>query len=151
MLNNPGERPASASRSIFALSRSGFTFLEVLVAVAIIAIAFVTLIGSQSQSVSVAGESRFNVDAALLAQQKLAELASADFDDVYSDRGNFEENNPAYWWRTDVRDVAESETGIPGSADLLKLVELTVTLGEEGKQEYVVRSLVMRRPEAAGL
>lgn len=151
MLNNQGKKPMSAERPMSALSPSGFTFLEVLVAVAIIAIAFVTLIGSQSQSVSVAGESRFNVDAALLAQQKLAELASIDFDDLYSDRGNFEENNPAYWWRTDVRDVAESETGIPGSADLLKLVELTVTLGEEGKQEYVVRSLLMRKPEAAGL
>ena len=33
---------------------SGFTLLEVMVAVAVIAIAFVTLIGAQSQSVSIA-------------------------------------------------------------------------------------------------
>lgn len=147
MQDNPRQLLMGVPR-IHALSRSGFTFLEVLVAVAIIAIAFVTLIGSQSQSVSVAGESRFNVDAALLAQQKLAELASADFDDIFSETGNFEENNPAYWWKTDVRNVSEGETGIPGSADLLKLVELTITLGERGKREYVVRSLVMRKPEA---
>ena len=130
-----------------ALSRSGFTFLEVLVAVAIIAIAFVTLIGSQSQSVSVAGDSRFNVDAALLAQQKLAELASADFDEISSETGNFEENYSTYWWKTDVRDISEDETGIPGAGDLLKMVELTITLGEEGTREYVIRSIVMRRPE----
>ncbi|HHO49072.1 MAG TPA: prepilin-type N-terminal cleavage/methylation domain-containing protein [Desulfobacteraceae bacterium] len=139
----PGTRPA-----LPALNRSGFTFLEVLVAVAIIAIAFVTLIGSQSQSVSVAGDSRFNVDAALLAQQKLTELAMADFDDIYSQTGNFEEINPAYWWRTEVRNVYDDETGIPGTGELLKLVELTITMGEEGRRAYVVRSLVMRKPEA---
>ncbi|MDY0350868.1 MAG: prepilin-type N-terminal cleavage/methylation domain-containing protein [Desulfobulbaceae bacterium] len=147
MRDNEGR--ATVTRPILpALNSSGFTFLEVLVAVAIIAIAFVTLIGSQSQSVSVAGDSRFNVDAALLAQQKLAELAMADFDDVYSETGNFEETNPAYWWRTEVRDVYDDETGIPGSGELLKLVELTITLSEEGRQAYVVRTLVMRKPEA---
>ena len=129
-------------------SRSGFTFLEVLVAVAIIAIAFVTLIASQSQSVSVADESRFNVDAALLAQQKLTELASAEFDEIVSGAGNFEETHPAYWWKTEIRNLSEDETGIPVAGDLLKLVELTITLGEEGKREYMVRSLVMRRLEA---
>lgn len=130
-----------------ALSRSGFTFLEVLVAVAIIAIAFVTLIASQSQSVSVADESRFNVDAALLAQQRLTELASAGFDEVVSGAGSFEEAYSGYRWETEVRNLSEDETGIPGAGDLLKLVELTITLGEEGRQEYVVRSLVMRRLE----
>lgn len=147
MPDNPEQFPMQGP-PIHSLSRSGFTFLEVLVAVAIIAIAFVTLIGSQSQSVSVAGDSRFNVDASLLAQQKLAELASAGFDEIYSESGNFEETHPAYWWKTDVRNLSEDETGVPGSGDLLKLVELTITLGEEGNRKYVIQSIVMRRPEA---
>lgn len=131
-----------------ACSRSGFTFLEVLVAVAIIAIAFVTLIASQSQNVSVADASRFNVEASLLAQQKLTELASAEFEEILSDTGSFEETNPVYRWETEVRSLSEDETGIPGAGDLLKLVELTIILGEAGKREYAVRSIVMRRPEA---
>ncbi|MHB8790961.1 MAG: type IV pilus modification PilV family protein [Desulfobulbaceae bacterium] len=123
----------------------GFTFLEVMVAVAILAIAFVTLIGSQSQSVSVAGESRFRVMAALLAQQKLAELESMDFEDVSGGEGDFGEEYPSYGWRAEVMDLGEDDTGIKEGDDLLKAVDLTIRQGES--RTYAVRALVMRRPE----
>ena len=126
---------------------SGFTFLEVMVAVMIIAIAFVTLIGSQSQSVTVAGDSRFNVNAALLAQQKLAELEAAPFYEVFSGSGDFGEEHPAYRWQAEVSDLSEGETAIPGANDMLKTIDLTVSLGEEGSQSYTVRSIIMRKTE----
>ena len=47
--------------------RKGFTLLEVLVAMAILAIAMVTLFGAQSQSLSLATEAKFNTNASLLA------------------------------------------------------------------------------------
>ncbi|MHB8808833.1 MAG: type IV pilus modification PilV family protein [Desulfobulbaceae bacterium] len=123
----------------------GFTFLEVMVAVAIIAIAFVTLIGSQSQSVSIAGESRFKVMAALLAQQKLAELESMEFDELNGGEGDFGEEYPSYRWQAEVVELGEGDTGIKGGDDLLKTLDLTI-LQNEGSRSYVVRSLVMRRP-----
>lgn len=123
----------------------GFTFLEVMVAVAIIAIAFVTLIGSQSQSVSIAGESRFKVMAALLAQQKLAELESMDFDELSGGEGDFGEEYPGYRWQAEVVELGEGDTGIKEGDDLLKSLDLTILLNE-GTRSYVVRSLVMRRP-----
>jgi general secretion pathway protein I len=49
----------------------GFTLLEVMVAIALIAIALTAVLGSQSQSVSLAGEARFNTTATLLAQSKI--------------------------------------------------------------------------------
>ena len=123
----------------------GFTFLEVMVAVAVIAIAFVTLIGSQSQSVSIAGESRFKVMAALLAQQKLAELESMEFDELSGGEGDFGEEYPSYRWQAEVVELGESDTGIKKGDDLLKALDLTILLNE-GSRSYAVRSLVMRRP-----
>lgn len=126
----------------------GFTFLEVMVAVMIIAISFVTLIGSQSQSVSVAGDSRFNVNAALLAQQKLAEIEAAPFEEVFSASGDFGEMHSAYRWQSEVTDLSEGDTSIPGANDMLKSVDLVITLGDDGNQSYGVRSIIMRRTAA---
>lgn len=127
------------------IGKRGFTFLEVMVAVAIIAIAFVTLIGSQSQSVSIAGESRFKVMAALLAQQKLTELESMEFDELSGGEGDFGEEYPSYRWQAEVVELGEGDTGIKEGDDLLKAIDLTILLNE-GTRSYVVRSLVMRRP-----
>lgn len=136
--------PRTRSKS----SQRGFTFLEVMVSVAIIAIAFVTLIGSQSQSVSIAGESRFRVMAALLAQQKLTELESMDFEDLSGGEGDFGEEYPSYGWRAEVVDLGEGDTGIKEGDDLLKAVDLTISQGES--RSYAVRVLVMRRAEKKG-
>lgn len=124
---------------------SGFTLLEVMVAVAIIAIAFVTLIGSQSQSVSIAGKTSFAVSSALLAQQKLTEIEMVDFEGVSSDGGDFGENYPGYRWRSEVTDLGEDETGIAESDGMLKSVDLVVTLGGDDGQTYAVRSIIMQK------
>jgi general secretion pathway protein I len=124
---------------------SGFTLLEVMIAVSIIAIAFVTLIGSQSQSVSIAGKTSFAVSSALLAQQKLTEIEAADFADVSSDSGDFGENYPGYRWKSEVADLSEDETGIAKSDGMLKMVDLIVTLGGDDGQAYSVRSVIMQK------
>ena len=50
----------------------GFTLLEVMVAISILAIALVAVFGSQSQSLSLANEAKFNTTAPFLAQSKMA-------------------------------------------------------------------------------
>ena len=127
--------------------QKGFTLLEVMIAVAIIAIAFVTLLGSQSQSVSIAAHTRFAVTAALLAQQKLTEIESTDFADVSSESGDFDENYPGYRWESEVSELSEDEIGIPGSGGMLKTVDLVVTLGGDEGPSYEVRSVIMQKIE----
>ena len=131
-------------------SQSGFTFLEVMIAVAVIAIAFVTLIGSQSQSVSVAADARVNVMASLLAQKKLTELESAAFDELYSEEGDFEESNSDFRWQTEVNTLGSDETGIEGVDNMLKTIDLTITQGEGDRVVYSVRSVVMKKITAEG-
>lgn len=123
----------------------GFTFLEVMIAVAIIAIAFVALIGSQSQSVSVAAGIRSNVTASFLAQQKLADLESADFDTLYSSEGVFEDDFSQFGWKTEINTLTADETGIEGSDNLLKTIDLSITRSGSGEAIYTLRSIVAKK------
>lgn len=127
-------------------NQRGFTLLEVMVAVSIIAIVFVTLLGSQSQSVSIAGQTRFRVTSALLAQQQLTEIEMTDYEQISSDSGDFGENYPGYIWKTEVSDLGEGETGIKGAEGMLKIINLTVSLGENESMSYSVSTVVMKRP-----
>ena len=97
--------------------KNGFTLLEVMIAMAILAITLVVVFQSQSQSISMAGRARFETTAALLAQSKIAEIEAADSENVVSDSGDFGDDFPDYTWQVDV-----TETEI----ELLKKIEVKV-------------------------
>lgn len=124
-------------------SRAGFTLLEVMVSVAIIGIALVTLIGSQSQSISIATISRFETTASLLARQKMTELALAGFDDLQSAEGDFGEDFPEFRWQVEVRDLGEDDTGIKDADELLKVVDLVISSGVDEQNHFAVREIMM--------
>lgn len=109
------------------LSNKGFTLLEVMFAVAIIAIALTTLLGSQSQSVSFANSAKFETMAAFLAQSKMSEITIGAEDSLSSDSGDFGDDYPGYRWETTVSDV--SIEGLGAITDYLKQIDLTVTWG----------------------
>jgi general secretion pathway protein I len=134
---------AEQSRYPGAELEAGFTLLEVMVAVAIIAIAFVSLLSSQSQSISVATLSRFETTASMLAGQKLALLQVARFEEVTSAEGDFEEEFSDFHWQTEVAELSADESGISGSGEMLKVVDLTVSRGDDAAMVYRIRTVVM--------
>ncbi len=97
----------------------GFTLLEVMIAVAIMAIALTTLFGSQSRSLSYATEAHFHIVAPALAAAKLAEIQSG-VRELAGDSGDFSDDFPGYVWQLEVEDarleeieaLAEFEGGI---------------------------------------
>lgn len=105
----------------------GFTLLEVMVAVALLAVALTTLLGSQSQSISYANTAKFETMAALLAQSKMSEIALHDESSLSSDSGNFGEDYPGYTWKASVTDI--SFEGSDEIANYLKQIDLTVSWG----------------------
>jgi len=115
----------------------GFTLLEVMVAMAIIAIALTAVLGSQSQSVSLASEAKFNTTAPLLAQSKIAEIEVAEQDDLAGDSGDFGEDFPGYTWELSVEDIVFEEP--ENVSDLLKKIDLKVSWGEEELYQYRLR------------
>lgn len=84
--------------------QAGFTLLEVMIAVAILAITLTVIYGSQSQSLSLAAEAKFNTRAAFLLQQKLAELESGSIE-LRNDEGDYGDDYPGFRWKIEVDDV----------------------------------------------
>ncbi|MDO9558067.1 MAG: hypothetical protein Q7I89_00080, partial [Syntrophales bacterium] len=76
-----------------------------MIAMAILAIGLVAVFQSQSQSISISGNSRFLTTASLLAQGKMAEIETLDMKDVRTDSGDFGDGFPDYAWRVEVRDT----------------------------------------------
>jgi general secretion pathway protein I len=115
---------------------SGFTLLEVMIAVAIIAIVLVAVFGSQSQSLSLANDAKFSTTAALLAQRKMAEVEMEDSLDVSSASGDFGEDFPEYQWELDI-----SEVPLPGieGLEFLKQVDVAVRWGDKDQFRYALR------------
>ena len=108
-------------------TNKGFTLLEVMIAVALIAIALTTLLVSQSQSVSFANSAKFETMAALLAQSKMSEIAMHGADTQSGDSGDFGDDYPGYAWQATVSDF--SIQGAESVSDYLKQIDLTVTWG----------------------
>lgn len=128
---------------------SGFTLLEVMVAVAVIAIALVTLIGAQSQSVAIATNSKFDAAASLLAQWKVAELNLQDYSDLTSGSGNFGEDFSGFSWTMEVTELSADDTGIKGTDNMLKAVDVTILVDQDATLSYGLRTIVCKKIVAA--
>ncbi len=116
-----------------ASRQRGFTLLEVLIAIAILAISLSAIFGSQAQSLSLAAEAQFNIYAATLAKAKLAEYESGIVP-VENGDGDFGEDFPGYIWKVEVQD-ADLQEVLPALADLeqpLQRIDLTVSRENEG-------------------
>lgn len=101
-----GQRHAAVSATRgHSLSASppdrGFTLLEVMIAVAVLAITLTVLFGNQSQSLSLATEAKFNTQAAFLLEMKLAELEGGLLE-TFDAEGDFGELHPQFRWRMEV-------------------------------------------------
>lgn len=121
---------------------SGFTLLEVMIAVALIAIALVTLIGAQARSVAIATGSQFDAMASMLAQWKLTELSLQDFGQLTGSSGDFGEVYPQFTWKSEVEEVSESDSGIKGSSGMLKAIEVTIQVEGDSARSYTARTVV---------
>ena len=125
----------------------GFTLLEVMIAVSLIAIALVTLIGSQSQSVSFATEARFDTMASLLARQKMTELSLQEYASIHDGEGDFGEEWPGFTWKTKVTELSEEETGIKSARERLKTVDLTVMKDRIADTSFALRTVLVKEAE----
>jgi general secretion pathway protein I len=97
---------------------SGFTLMEVMIAMTILAIALVAIFQSQSQSISMSTDSRFMTTASFLAQSKMVEVEAASTLDNQTKDGDFGPDYPEYTWHLEVGD-----TQLPQ----FKKIDITVT------------------------
>jgi len=114
------------------LTGSGFTLLEVMVAMAIMAIVLVSVYRMHSQTLTMNTAARFYTQAPMLAQSKLAQLEVDSSGITAGDSGDFGDKFPGYTWRISTEEVSSEALG-EIAADL-KRIDLTVVFNSD---EYI--------------
>ena len=119
-----------------AKNRRGFTLLEVMVAVSIIAIVLVSIVRLQGQTISMNETIRFYAIAPLLAQAKLSEITSKPEDFQDSQSGDFGDDYPGYTWTAKIEKLSVE---VVESATLeLKKIDMLVDLNN-GQMKFSLR------------
>jgi general secretion pathway protein I len=111
---------------------SGFTLLEVMVAMAIMAIVLVSVYRMHSQTLTMNTAARFYTQAPMLAQSKLAQLEGDSSGIVAGDSGDFGDKFPGYTWSISTDEVSSEALG-EIAADL-KRIDMRVSFNSD---EYV--------------
>ncbi|MEW9899678.1 type II secretion system minor pseudopilin GspI [Chitinivorax sp. PXF-14] len=110
----------------------GFTLVEVLVALAILAIALAAAMRATSGMIGSAGEMKTRLAAGWVAQNRLAEhLAMRDFPEVGSNTGKADQAGLHFSWREDV-------SGTPNKN--FRRIEIKVFSGEQS--DYASAQLI---------
>ena len=114
------------------LTASGFTLLEVMVAMAIMAIVLVSVYRMHAQTLTMNMAARFYTQAPMLAQSKLAQIEVDSSGITAADSGDFGDKFPGYTWRISSEEVASEALG-EIAADL-KRIDMTVVFNSD---EYI--------------
>lgn len=117
--------------------RHGFTLLEVMVSVAIVAIAFSAVYKLYSQAFAMNQSVSFYTTATLLAQTKLAELSTQPPNDLTDDAGNFEDEFADFGWQITVRAVEAEEVSL--SQQSLREIDIVIT-NEQQRESFTLRT-----------
>jgi general secretion pathway protein I len=118
--------------------QNGFTLLEVMIAISILAIALTVLLGNQSQSLRLAEESRFAFTASLLIKEKLADFQIAE-EELTSTEGDFGDDYPGYFWSVEVETPDfEDYPALAGAEQFIQQIDLKVSTADE-KQTLTIR------------
>ena len=108
---------------------SGFTLLEIMVAVSIIAIVLVSVYKMQAQTISMNHSARFDATAPLLARLKLAEVEIENPGEQTDDSGDFGDEFPGYRWNVVIEDI-DSEV-LENIAENLKQININISLNTD--------------------
>jgi general secretion pathway protein I len=135
-------RVSSIEHRVSSIERraTGFTLLEVMVAMAIMAIVLVSVYRMHAQTLAMNTANRFYTQAPMLAQGKLAQLATGSSEIIAGDSGDLGEKFPGYSWSVAVEEVSSEALG--EVADDLKRIDLTVSYNE---YVYSVRTYRLMR------
>jgi general secretion pathway protein I len=108
---------------------SGFTLLEIMVALSIIAIVLVSVYKMQAQTISMNYAARFYATAPLLAQLKIAEVEIENPGEQTDDSGDFGDEFPGYRWNVIIKDIESEPLG--NIAENLKQINVNISFNTD--------------------
>jgi general secretion pathway protein I len=107
----------------------GFTLMEVMVALAVVAVALTAIYRMHTQTLFMDTRGRFDTMATMLARQKLADIDTGDLGELTGDKGDFGDLHPGYTWQVET-DTATSDL-LKDDGPNLKRITLTVGFGDQ--------------------
>lgn len=115
---------------------SGFSLIEVLVALAILTISLTSVYRLQSITFGMSADARFYTLAPKLAQERLTALESAGLRNAADESGEFGQTYPGYSWSVHIEAV---------ESDLIKsenqhLSRIDVTIEQDDERRYDLRT-----------
>jgi len=116
----------------------GFTLLEVMISVSIIAVVFVSLFRMQSGTIGLATAGNFNNLAPILAKKILSQV-ELDVVNFSETEGDFGEDYPGIQWQCEIEDsILESEEFVSEDSTYgLKKIDITI-IGSSDSGTYRV-------------
>ena len=84
----------------------GFTLLEVMVALAILATTLTVIYQLHGQTMMISSSARFYNLAPMLAQARLSELEQGTYTQLAESSGDFGEDYPGFQWSVQIEDIA---------------------------------------------
>lgn len=119
----------SAAETPNAKPAFGFTLLEVMLAVSIIALVLVSVYKMHAQTIVMNFAANFYTTAPLLANGKIVEFETKPLDELEEDSGRFGDEFPGYSWNVAIEDVESEALG--NIAKDLKKIDVTVSFNDD--------------------
>ena len=118
-------------------SSRGFTLLEIIICLGLIATALLAVFRLQAQNLDLQSESRFITFAHHLSQERFARIRSGDTLLPGSSSGDFGEDFPQYGYKEEIMEV-------PGVEDLFKVRLRIEIAGDVAARNYEVETYLYR-------
>ncbi len=110
------------------MKNKGFTLLEVMISLLIIAVAFVVLLHSRNKTILVGDYSKNITMATLLASQKITEIEHLETVNSGEEEGDFGDRFPNFRWKTEISDTPFNN---------IKEIRVIVLWGPEDREREV--------------
>jgi prepilin-type N-terminal cleavage/methylation domain-containing protein len=110
-------------------SARGFTLLEVMISLSIIAIALLAVYGNYSQTIAMSAGQQFNTTAPLLAARVVADFENRSLSDLTDESGNFGSEFDEYQWTAVVETLTSDTLG--DIAEDLYSITVTVSFNND--------------------
>ena len=127
------------------MSRTGFTLAEVVVSLAIVAIAVVGLLRLHSLSLAAADKADKTAQALALAQNKIAEMEAGGVQQADTQAGSLDRNRTAFHWQVQVCDQPLPQRPATDRGRVCKVVVTVRWDHGVGKRDVTLSTLLADR------